>query len=159
MIAWAVAATALLLRNPLPFPDKGHRLFAVPNAAAQIVVLQLLSHAGVSLKYQFRTGPTVQSLLWDNTVVHLVDQDIAGRTGLTGSGISLPVPDPQRAAEEAIHALKSAGFDAECVGGFDDFLPPNHLTVVRSTAFVDWALVFRRHLLKMPKPQFINSGD
>lgn len=155
-LVWAVTATAMFFRNPLPIPDRGHRLFGVPDERAHQALLDIVARAGIPLRFRFRTGPTLQSLLWDNeTVIHLVDSAIASQVRLNGNGISLPVADPARAASEAIRILQTAGYSAELVTGFDDYLPDNHLVIVKSTACLDWVLVFRRHVLRMPKPQFL----
>jgi hypothetical protein len=154
-LIWAVTATIFVFRNPLPIPDRGHRLFGVSDERAQDVVIDILSAAGLSPRFRFRTGPALQSLFWDNeTVIHLVDATAAVQSGLNGTGISLPVSDPRRAATEAIHSLQGAGFTAEFVTGFDDYLPPDHLLIVKSSAFPSWVLVFRRHVVNMPRPKF-----
>ena len=154
-LLWAVTATAMLLRNPLPIPDRGHRLFGVPDEKAHGALLEIVSRAGLPLRFRFSTGPTVQSLLWDNeTVIHLVDSFTTTAKGLNGNGISLPVADPKKSASVAIRILRAAGFSAELVTGFDEYLPENHLAMIKSSACLDWVLVFRRHVLRMPKPQF-----
>jgi hypothetical protein len=83
-----------------------------------------------------------------------VDPSVAAQSGLNGNAISLAVTDPRRAASEAIRSLQTAGFSAELVAGFDNYLPDNHLIIVKSSACIGWVLAFRKHVLKMPKPQF-----
>lgn len=96
-LLWAVTATVMLFRNPFPVPDRRHRLFGVPDELANRAVVEILSRAGIPLRFRFKTGPTLQSLLWDNqTVIHVVDSSIAGPSGLNGNGISLPVPTGDR---------------------------------------------------------------
>lgn len=159
-LLWALTATVMVIKNPLPIPDRGHRLFGVPDQRASDITVQILSNAGIPLRFRFKTGPTLQALLWDNqTVIHLVEHEMFERTGLSGNGISLPSSNPRQAAEDAIRLLQGAGFSAELVAGFDDYLPPNHLVIVRSTAFLGWALAFRKHVLGMPKPQFVSASQ
>lgn len=57
-------------------------------------------------------------------------------------------------ANRAIEMLQNAGFQAKIIEGIETDLPPNHLVPVWSDAFDGWALVFRRSMLKMPKPKF-----
>ena len=59
---WALVATIMVVRNPLPFPDRGHRLFAVPDERARRVTLSILAETGLSPRFRFRTGPSDQTL-------------------------------------------------------------------------------------------------
>jgi hypothetical protein len=151
---WAIVATLMVFRNPFPFPDRGHRLYGVPNEHARRTVMNILRGSGLQPRLRFRTGPSDQTLFWDNeTVIHVLDQG----GGLSGTGISVVVSNPQRAASNAIKMLRDAGYSAEQpsdaavsdVGASD-------LVVVASSAFLGWALAFRRHQLKMPKPHFLS---
>ena len=47
---WGLLATMVAVRNPFPFPDRGHRLFGVPDHNAQRVVLEILKTAGLPLR-------------------------------------------------------------------------------------------------------------
>ena len=154
---WAIVATWMVIKNPLPFPDRGHRLFGVPSRNAQKIVLEIMRESGLPLRFRFRTGPTDQALLWDNTTaIHLLDQSL----DLTGNGISIAVRDPESAALAAIERLETEGFTARRVEGAGDAkLPPNHLVVLTSDAFRGWVLVFRRHQLRMPKPTFLSDDE
>lgn len=76
-----------------PIADSGPWSPAVcrPDRRAQDTVLNILSKAGLSLRFRFKTGPTVQALLWDNqTVIHLADPVLTTHMGLTGNGIFQP---------------------------------------------------------------------
>jgi len=149
---WAVVATIMVVKNPLPFPDRGHRLFAVRDERARTLTLSILAQIGLLPRFRFRTGPSDQTLLWDNTtVIHLLDPE----SGVSGNGISLVVKDPEQSAKQAISILTSAGYTATRLPGIDGDLPPNHLVIVSSDAFSGWGLAFRRHQLRMPKPTFV----
>jgi hypothetical protein len=152
-VVWAVTATIMVLRNPLPFPDRGHRLFGVPDLKAQAVVLRILDEARLPLRFEFQTGPSRQALLWDNTtVIHCVDPSF----GHSGTALSVAVRDPEEAARTAAARLEEAGYSVRRLEGVDVDLPQNHLIVLTSDALLGWALVFRRHLLKMPRPKIVS---
>jgi hypothetical protein len=152
---WAVVATIMVLRNPLPFPDRGHRAFGVPDERARQIVVNLLYETG-SLKerWTFDSGPTHQTLLWDGfTVINHVDEAFQRERDLPSTAISLAVKDPQAAAQRAVALLTESGYKAEWEDNLDSDLPPNHLVAVRSDAFRGWLLVFRRPLIHMPRPK------
>lgn len=150
---WAVIATIMLVKNPLPVPDRGHRLFGVPSPDARRVVLAILRDAGQSARLRFRTGPTDQTVLWDGaTVIHCLDKSDGD---FSGTGISIVVRNPEAAAARALQRLRDSGHSAMRLDGVDADLPSNHLVVITSDAFSGWALAFRRHQLRMPKPQFL----
>ncbi|HLM60022.1 MAG TPA: hypothetical protein VK308_04410, partial [Pyrinomonadaceae bacterium] len=74
------------------------------------------------------------------------------------NAISLAVENPQEFAERAIEMLKAEGYEASLIKNVRTNLPPNHLVPVKSDAFLGWALIFRRSLLKMPKPKFRSTN-
>lgn len=150
-LAWAVVATWMVIRNPLPFPDHGHRAFGVPNKKAEETVVDILEEAGLKVRFRFRSGPSEHTLFWDNmTDIHRVDSSV--QASLSGNGISVVVKDPEAAATRATERLEAAGFLVQRV---DWGLSPKYLIVLTSDAFRDWALVFRRHQLRLPKPIFL----
>jgi hypothetical protein len=154
LAVWAAAATLMVLRNPFPFPDRGHRLFGVPDTTAGDVVLRVLEGVGLPVRMRFRSGPSRQALLWDNTtVINCVDPVL----GQSGTALSIAVRDPESAARRATMQLEQAGYKVRRLEGVDVDLPPNHLVVLTSDAFVDWALAFRLHMLRMPKPGAADS--
>ena len=146
VLLWAVIATFFLfVRNPLPFPDRGHRAFAVPDEAAAKVVVKILSEFGLSERFTFDAGPTHQTLLSDNMTV-IIRHDASS---LAPNGLSLAVEDPIKSAEEAAKILSAAGF-ATIITPLPDL--EDKLVVVTSDAFEDWSLVFRLHVLAMGTP-------
>lgn len=152
---WAVIATAMLIRNPLPFPDRGHRSYALPSEETRQVVLKVLRHiGGLKERFTFDAGPTHQTLMWDGyTVLNYVDQDHPDVGRLPGNAISLPVKDPRLAAQNTMKLLSESGYTTAIEEIADYELPPNYLVVVESDAFKEWVLVFRRHIIKMPRPK------
>lgn len=152
---WAVVATIMLIRNPLPFPDRGHRAYGIPDEHVRGVVLRILSEIGnLKERFTFDAGPTHQTLMWDgHTIINRLDTEYAGERRYSGNGLSLPVKSPTIAAERARTILTESGYTASVEEIADNDLPPDHLVVVTSNAFNEWALVFRRSLINMPRPK------
>jgi hypothetical protein len=157
---WALVATVMHRWNPLPFPDRGHRVFALSSEAARMAVIRALRTTGnLRDRFTFQAGPTLQTLMWDGfTVLNHLSPDDPEIAQLPGNGLSLPVKDPAAAAELAVEQLCDAGFPSVKHEITDPSLPPNHLIVVESKAFSGWVLVFRRSLLRMPKPKFVSPN-
>lgn len=153
VLVWAVVATLFwLFRNPLPFPDRGHRCFAVPNENAARVVVEILGTlAGLSERFTFDPGPTHQTLLSDNTTVIISHDQIIGREKLPPNGLSVVVSDPKASARKAMVMLEAAGFTAAIQ---EHIIPEvgDKFVLLTSNAFDGWILAFRRHVLVMGKP-------
>ena len=153
VLVWAVAVTIFcFVRNPLPFPDRGHRCFAVPNEHAAKVVTTILGKlAGLPERFTFDPGPTHQTLLWDNTTVIIHHDGNIHEQGLAPNGLSVVVSSPKASAREAAAMLKRAGFTATIK---DDVMPEvgDNFVLLASNAFNGWVLAFRRHILVMGKP-------
>lgn len=150
---WAIIVSTMLIRNPLPVPDRGHRAYSIPGEEARLAVLQVLSRVGkLHERFTFDAGPTHQTLMWDGyTVLNFLDRSNSDVSDLSGNAISLAVHDPRSAAEKALQILKARNFTATARELADNNIPANHLIVIDSEAFDNWVLVFRRHLIKMPK--------
>ena len=150
---WAGIFTLLFIHNPLPFPDRGHRIFGVkdePTRATVVKIIEKLSHK--KSRFTFDSGDIHQTILHDGyTSIHCIDDK---PEAVMPCGISLAVENPLASAHDAIQLLKAAGFQADIIENVKMDLPPNYLIPVRSDAFDGWSLVFRRSLLKMPKPKF-----
>jgi hypothetical protein len=153
---WAVVVTVLFFyRNPLPFPDRGHRVFGVPDEEARRVVVDLLQRvSALKPRWTFDSGEVHQTLMWDGlTSIHYLDPAVQQSRNILGTGLSVPTNDPARSASEAVSFLKQSGYEARVIEGINLDLPPNHLIPVESNAFNGWNLVFRRPLYKMPFPK------
>lgn len=150
---WALVATLMIVRNPFPFPDRGHRVFGVKDEANRAVVVKIIETvSGKKSLYTFDSGAIHQTILADGfTSIHYIDEKSAE---VPACAISLAVENPQKSAGQAIAMLEAEGYEASLIEGVKMNLPPNHLVPVKSSAFDGWALVFRRPLLKMPKPEF-----
>ncbi len=68
-----LAAWSFLLardRNPLPFPDRGSRIFSAVSAEAKDAVVSLLAKHGVRERFRFNTDGVLRSIMWDGTIIN-----------------------------------------------------------------------------------------
>lgn len=153
-LVWAVVATIFLLyRNPLPIPDRGHRCFAVPNETAAQVVLRILGEiGGMPERFTFVSRPTRQTVLWDNTTVIIRYSELP--VDIPRNAISIVTEIPLLSAENAAKLLREKGFAVNLETGVFPGLE-GELIFLTSTAFDGWSLVFRKHMLEMPSPEFV----
>lgn len=151
-LLWAISITFLFFYNPFPFPDRGHRVFGVKDEQTRFAVVNIIEKVtGKKSRYTFDSGNIHQTILQDGyTSIHYIDGKI---DSTPPCAISFAVENPFKSAQKAIQLLKMEGFDAEIVEDLKTDLPSNYLVPIRSNAFDGWALVFRRPLLKMPKPK------
>jgi hypothetical protein len=152
-VAWAVTASVFLFyRNPLPFPDRGHRCYPVPSEhAARTVVTIFRDVVKLPERFTFDSGAAVQTILWDNTTAIMQFSPAIRALGIPLNSISVAVDKPVARAREAAACLVRDGFSAVLKENVDPELG-DKLVVLVSNAFEDWALVFRRHALAMGKP-------
>lgn len=143
---WAITMTIFCFyRNPLPFPDKGHRCFAVPDENAAKILLKILDEVGLKELFTFDAGSTHQTLLSDNTTVIIRHN---GCPLPEPNGFSVVVEDPQQSGLKAADILEEAGFSTKA----DHMLGmEGKIFILESDAFEGWVLVFRKHILKMGK--------
>lgn len=156
VIVYAIIVSFFLFyKNPLPFPDRGHRCFSVTSEkAAQTVVKILDNYAGLSERFTFDAGPTHQTLLWDNTTVIIrMDEEFRKRGDFSLNALSVPVSDPIWSAEQAVKVLKQNGFSARLVPFKTPDGANDKMVIVECDAFDGWALIFRRHILCMGMPK------
>ena len=144
-LVWASVVTSFCFyRNPLPFPDRGHRCFAVPDKKTAEVVVEILGNMGLCECFSFDHGSTHQTLLWDNTTVIFYHDE----EEIDPNGLSVAVKDPYGDAAKVAKILEDRGYASI----IDRMTGDNKLVSVRSNAFIGWRLVLRRHILIMGKP-------
>lgn len=155
VLLWATGITIFhFYWNPLPFPDRGSRIFTSPTVEAQVAVVDLLSEFGLPPRFRLDTTQVKRALMRDGvTIINVTDQELLSRMGNPGAGLALVVDDPLVAARVAKLFLEDRQFTAEILEDADPDAPSNSLVFLRSDAFGGWILVFRKHVIKMgPKP-------
>ncbi len=147
LVAWAGSMAAG--RNPLPFPDRGSRIFTAASPAAKEAVVALLARHGVEERFKADSAQVLRSIMWDGTIVNHSSADVMQKLGSVTSAIGLVADDPLASARAAAEFLRTRGFSAEVVEDVEPGLP---VVFVLSDAMPGTALNFRPHLTHMPRP-------
>lgn len=141
------AGGAVIHNFPLPFPDKGHRLFEARNEAAAKTLVAILEKNGLRKGWSFNAEPSHQIVMGDKmTVIAWFDKE-AGN--LPKNTISLAVENPHVSAIHAKMTLLTDGHSASVRQPVKD-LP---LWLVETDAMVGGGMAFRRPFWKMPSPK------
>lgn len=150
-IAALVAWTCLLVseRNPLPFPDRGSRIFTTPSPEAKDAVVALLSRYGVKERFRADSSGIRRSIMWDGTIINQAPPDVLQKLGHASASIGLVVDDPIASANDAAEFLRARGFEAKVVLDVEPELP---IAFVVTNATSSTVLNFRKHLIHFPKP-------
>jgi len=151
-VALAVGWLVLILRgrNPLPFPDRGSRIFTAASPAAKATIVDLLAQHGIRERFQANSAEVLRSIMWDGTIVNYPDPTVLQRLGSATASIGLVADDPAASAEAAAAFLRSRGFSAQVVLDVEPGLP---IAFVVSDVFMGTVLNFRKHMMQMPRPQ------
>lgn len=147
VITWL--ALILAGRNPLPFPDRGSRIFSAASPTAKAAVLELLAQHGVHERFQANSPGVLRSIMWDGTIINFPDPAVAQRLGSATASIGLVADDPAAAAHAAAALLMARGFSAEVLLDVEPGLP---IAFVVSNVFSGTVLNFRKHMTQMPRP-------
>lgn len=145
---WSLRAAAG--RNPLPFPDRGSRIFAAASPEGKEAVVALLARHGVEERFRMDTPGVLRSILWDGTIINVSTPEVIAQLDGASAAIGLVSADPERSAQEAAAFLHERGFHARVVVGVEPGVP---VAFVLTDALVGSAINFRRHVLRMPKPK------
>lgn len=137
-------------RNPLPFPDRGSRIFSAASADAKDAVVALLATHGLRERFQFNTGGVLRSILWDGTIINHASPETLEKLDFAVASIGLVATDPQASADEAATFLRTRGFQARVVLDAEPELP---IAFVVSDAMPGTVINFRRHVIHLPRPQ------
>lgn len=159
---WAVVVAGLLFaglaiwtyllargRNPLPFPDRGSRIFSASSPEAKDAVVALLSQHGISERFQFNSSGIDRSIMWDGTIINQPDPAVLKKLGGSVASIGLVTNDPVESANRAADFLRSSGFEAEVVLDAEPQLP---IAFVVTNAMLGTVLNFRKHIIHLPRP-------
>jgi len=151
LAAGGVLWTILLAsgRNPLPFPDRGSRIFAAASPEGKQAVVELLAMHGLKERFRIDTADVRRSILWDGTIVNQSSPEVLQKLPGISSAIGLVAADPAAEAHAAAAFLRARGFAAEAVLDAEPGLP---IAFVVTDAMIGTAINFRRHVIHMPRP-------
>jgi len=149
----ALAAWTYLLasgRNPLPFPDRGSRIFTTPSPEAKDAIVALLARYGIEERFQANSSGILRSILWDGTIINHAPPDVLQKLGNASASIGLVSDDPVASANDAAAFLRARGFEAKVVLDAEPALP---IAFVVTNATSGTVLNFRKHVIHMPRPE------
>ncbi|HEX5054821.1 MAG TPA: hypothetical protein VFZ65_23795 [Planctomycetota bacterium] len=136
-------------RNPLPFPDRGSRIFSTPSPEAKDAIVALLARYGIRERFQANSSGILRSIMWDGTIINQAPPDVLTKLGHASASIGLVAADPEASAKDAAEFLRSRGFEAHVVLDAEPALP---IAFVVTNATSGTVLNFRKHLIHMPRP-------
>lgn len=142
-------------RNPLPFPDRGSRIFSTPSPEAKDAVVALLARHGIQERFQANSSGILRSILWDGTIINQAPPDVLQKLGHASASIGLVADDPEASANDAAEFLRSRGFEANVVLDAEPELP---IAFVVTNATSGTVLNFRKHMIHLPRPQPVRTS-
>ena len=137
-------------RNPLPFPDRGSRIFSATSPDAKDAIVSLLAQHGINERFRADSPNVKRSIMWDSTIINAPTEASVRKLRGASSSIGLVSADPVESANRAADFLRSRGFDADVVLDVEPGLP---IAFVVTNAMPGTALNFRKHLVHFPKPE------
>lgn len=147
----AIGLWVLHFRNPYPLiqiPDRGHRLFALPDKRTHDLLLEVLWMAGAPAYGTFFAGVN-QTLMMDGFTV------LAYGEGIHQPAISIPVENPWKSAAAAQDFLSDQGVHTSLMYPSEEL--GDKLVLLRLP--FGWDIVFRLNGKDMPPPQWIAKFD
>ncbi|MBA2378706.1 MAG: hypothetical protein H0V76_03925 [Blastocatellia bacterium] len=136
-------------RNPLPFPDRGSRIFSASSPEAKDAIVTLLSQHDLNERVQANSSGILRSIMWDGTIINHSPPDMRKKLGGAVASIGIVANDPVESANSAANFLRSRGFEAEVVLDVEPELP---IAFVTTNAMLGTVLNFRKHLIHFPAP-------
>lgn len=143
-------------RNPLPFPDRGSRIFTTPSPEAKEAVVALLARHGIKERFQANSSGILRSIMWDGTIINHASPDVLQKLGHATASIGLVTDDPVASANDAAAFLRARGFEAEVVLDVEPALP---IAFVVTNATSGTVLNFRKHLIHFPSPTSVGIRE
>lgn len=142
-------------RNPLPFPDRGSRIFTAPSPEAKEALVDLLATHGLKERFRANSSGILRSILWDGTIINQAPPEVLEKLGHATASIGLVADDPVASANDAAQFLRSRGFEAKVVLDVEPELPIAFLVTNATSGTV---LNFRRHMIHLPRPQPVRTS-
>ena len=147
VVAWLILVA--VSRNPLPFPDRGSRIFSAATPEAKDAVVALLALNGVPERFQFNSRGVLRSIMWDGTIINHPDSGTLEKLGNPSSSIGIVARDPEASARAAADFLRNRGCSAEVVLDAEPELP---IAFVVTNALPGTVINFRKHVIHLPRP-------
>lgn len=153
LVAW----TCLLAsgRNPLPFPDRGSRIFTTPSPEAKDAIVALLARHGIDERFEANSTGILRSIMWDGTIINHAPPEVLQKLGNASASIGLVADDPEASANDAAAFLRSRGFEANVVLDAEPAIP---IAFVVTNATSGTVLNFRKHMIDMPRSQLVSKN-
>ncbi|GGD48087.1 hypothetical protein [Pseudoxanthomonas indica] len=141
-------------RNPLPFPDRGSRIFTTPSPEAKEAMVALLARHGVKERFEANSTGILRSIMWDGTIINYSPPEVLQKLGHASASIGLVSDDPVASAKDAAQFLRDRGFEAKVVLDAEPAIP---IAFVVTNATSGTVLNFRKHLIDMPRDQLVSK--
>lgn len=143
--------TVLLVidRNPLPFPDRGSRIFSAASPEGKDAVVALLAQHGIKERFQFNSTGILRSITWDGTIINYAPPEVRNKLRNAEASIGIVADDPVESANKAAEFLRSRGFEADVVLDAEPQLP---IAFVTTNAMLGTVINFRKHVIHLPQP-------
>jgi len=132
-------------RNPLPFPDRGSRIFAAASPEAKAAIVEVFARNGLRERFRFDTDGVLRSILFDGTIINWSAPDVTHRLRHATSTIGLVADDPVARAEDAAAWLRSHGSSADVVRDAEPGLP---VVFLLTDAMPGKVLNVRQHVIQ-----------
>jgi hypothetical protein len=142
-------------RNPLPFPDRGSRIFSTPSPKAKEAIVALLARHGIHERFEANSTGILRSIMWDGTIINYSPPAVTQKLGNASASIGLVAEDPEASANDAAEFLRSLGFEAKVVLDAEPAIP---IAFVVTNATSGTVLNFRKRMLDMPRDQLVSKS-
>ena len=142
-------------RNPLPFPDRGSRIFSTPSPEAKDAIVALLARHGINERFEANSTGILRSIMWDGTIINYAPPEVLQKLGHASASIGLVADDPEASANDAARFLRSRGFEANVVLDAEPAIP---IAFVVTDATSGTVLNFRKHMIDMPRSELVSKS-
>ncbi len=142
-------------RNPLPFPDRGSRIFSTSSPKAKEAIVALLARHGIHERFEANSTGILRSIMWDGTIINYSPPEVTQKLGNASASIGLVAENPEASANDAAEFLRSRGFEARVVLDAEPAIP---IAFVVTNATSGTVLNFRKRMLDMPREQLVSKS-
>jgi hypothetical protein len=156
-VAWYVVTVGRVFGLPLPVPDRGFRFLICKGDNAKEAVVEILRSNGLEPGWRMDSGRVHRVLMKDRmTVVNSADEELLKQMDNPGGTIAIPVSDPRKSAESAVHYLKMVGFYSRMAPLLEvPGKPEAMFYIVSQEAFPHGMIIFRLSMMETGKPDLV----